>query len=107
MSEVLQFGPLGNILTLSVGNTATASTALPGAGGDSCRLVNTGAVHMAVLFATADQAAPVASFANASIVLNANEDKIVSLPVGTTVVSAIADALGPTNLYLQRGSGGT
>lgn len=105
MSENLQFGPLGNVLTLSVGNASGGGT-IPGVGGDACRLVNTGAVHMAVIFATAEQAAPTASFANASVVLNANEDKIVALPYGATQVAAIADAVGPTNLYVQRGSGG-
>ena len=100
------FSPLGNITTLAVGN-ASGGGALPGVGGDSCRLVNTGAVHMAVVFATSEQAAPTASFANADYVLNANEDKVVAMPYGATQIAAIADAVGPTNLYAQRGSGGS
>lgn len=103
------FGPLGAPLSLSVG-VASVNGILPGVGGDAAMVSNPSTtVQVAVKFSTPDQtpSPPVAAFNDAnSIIINPNEARVVSMPIGSTQCAAIGSAAGPTALLVQRGSGG-
>jgi hypothetical protein len=107
MANSPNFGPLGAPVNLSVGN-ASSNAVLPGVGGDTARVTNTGATPVAVKFATSDQTLPpVAAFNDAnSVVVNNNDTRDISMPYNAAQVAAIGTVVGPVSIYVQRGSGG-
>jgi hypothetical protein len=97
------FSPLGASVALVYPlGSGLGSTALPGAGGDSCRLVNTAAFPVSVTFA---QVAGGAVGSATGMILNASEDKVVSIPIGTTDINVWGIG-GTGTVYAQRGGGG-
>jgi hypothetical protein len=102
MSQALPFSPLGAALTLSAPNgSSSASTTLPGAGGDTCKVTNENTVPSTVAFSTVVGGAVAAS---TSLLVNTGLTEIFSIPIGTTDVAVYGvGAVG--NVVLQRGSG--
>jgi hypothetical protein len=102
LSQALPFSPLANAVTVGAGNGATsASTTLPGVGGDTCKVTNLNTVPVTIAFATV--AGGATAIAN-GLVVNTGLTEIFSIPQGTTDVAAYGiGAAG--NVVFQRGSG--
>jgi hypothetical protein len=97
------FSPLGaSVPIVYPSGSGSVSTTIPGAGGDSCRLVNTAAFPVSVIFG---QNVGGAVATATGYILNASEDKVVSMPLGASDI-AVWGIGGTGTVYAQRGGGG-
>jgi hypothetical protein len=103
MPNAQPFAPLGISVAVTAGNGATsASTALPGAGGFTCKVTNTIAFPVSVVFSNTSGGA-VATATNE--IVPANAERMVSIPYNTIDVAAYGIG-GTGTVYFQRGDGG-
>src|SRR5215469_9867060 len=102
-NTALPFSPLGASVSVTApSGSGSASTTIPGAGGDVCHISNTVAFPVSLVFS---QTAGGAVGSGTGIIVPASAVSNVSMPIGTTDVS-IWGIGGTGAVYVQRGSGG-
>lgn len=102
MSQDLAFGGLGAPVAITAPNgSSSASTALPGVGGDACLIQNLMANSISVEFSNVSGGA-VAGATN--IIIRNASFRVVAMPIDTVDV-AVRGLGGTGTVYFQRGSG--
>lgn len=98
------FGALGaNVTIVGVTNATSASTPLPGSGGDTCSVLNLTGVPITVVFSQGGSAVA----AGTESVVPASALRNLAMPEQTTAVAIWCIGTAAGNAILQRGSGGT
>jgi len=103
MSLARPFSPLGAAVAVTApSGSGSASIALPGSGGHSCKVTNTIAFPVSVTFSTVSGGAVVTA---TSIILCASESRVIGIPDGTSDCAAWGIG-GTGSVYFNRGEGG-
>lgn len=106
------FSPLGNVATITtVANGTSVSTPVPGAisdnsgntGGDTVRVINTNTNPILIVFS--DTTGGAVATAATGALINAGEDKNVSVSRGMRDCAIWGLGAGVASVYVQRGSG--
>jgi hypothetical protein len=104
MPNVAPFSALGANVAVTAGNGASSgSTTLPGSGGHSAKIYNSGTFPVVVKFSTAVGGATVGAQTDGQV-FAAGLTEIVSIPDGTTDVACWGIGGAPV-VYIQRGEG--
>lgn len=99
----LSWAPLGAAASLTPPNgSSSASTALPGSGGDSVQVTNTGTVAVAIKFSNVSGGA--VATATGDFVIPGSTQRVIAMPIGTVDFALWGVGVSST-VYVQRGSG--